>query len=113
MATSVFTIKQNDTSEDLHATLNDSVETAFSLVGCTVVFNMRSLKTGSVKINRASASIVDATTREVKYVWVTGDTDTAGDFEGEFEVTFTDGKILTFPNGLHNNILIHIPAQIA
>ncbi len=108
-----FTIKQNDTSEALNAILNDSVSTAFSLFGCTVVFNMRSRSTGVVKINRASVTIVNAATRSVKYDWVTGDTSISGEFEAEFEVTFTDGKILTFPNGTNNNIFVHITPQIA
>ena len=34
----------------------------------------------------------------MKYVWQTGDTDTAGTFQGEFEVTYTSGEIETFPN---------------
>ena len=42
--------------------------------------------------------ILDEDAGRVKYVWQTGDTDTAGTFQGEFEVTYTSGEIETFPN---------------
>lgn len=113
MTVSEFTIRQNDTSEALTATLNDSVGTVFSLAGCTVVFSMRSFTTGLVQISRASATIVSAANRQVKYVWVVGDTSIAGEFLAEFEVTFPDGKILTFPNGLNVGIFVHIVPQVA
>lgn len=108
-----FTIRQNDTSEALSAVLNDSVNTVFSLAGCVIVFSMRSFITGLVKISRASVTIVNPTTRTVKYIWAAGDTSIAGEFYGEFEVTFTDGKVLTFPNGVNAGIFIHITPQIA
>jgi hypothetical protein len=112
MTISEFTIKQHDTSEALTAVLNDSVDTAFSLTGCTVVFSMRSFKTGLIQVNRASVTIVNAATRTVKYVWLVGDTALDGKFNAEFEVTFSDGKILTFPNG-NIGIFVHITPQIA
>jgi len=34
----------------------------------------------------------------VRYAWQTGDTDTPGTFQGEFEVTYSTGEIETFPN---------------
>lgn len=113
MAISEFTIKQNDTGEDISALLNDSNNTTFSLSGATVVFNMRSRTTDVVKINRASATIVDASTRQVKYIWNVVDTDTVDEYEAEFEVTFATGKIITFPNSLANRLLIHIVDDIA
>lgn len=113
MAVSEFTIKTGDTSEELSATLNDSVNTSFSLAGATVVFNMRSLTTGIVKINRAVATIVDAATRRVKYSWVSADVNTADDYEAEFEVTLSSGRIITFPNKRSNMLLVHIYDDIA
>ena len=46
----------------------------------------------------ASATVIDEDARRVKYVWQTGDTDTAGTFQGEFEVTYSSGEIENFPN---------------
>jgi hypothetical protein len=47
-----FTIKQNDTSPSLEATLKDANLTAISLVGASVKFHMKSFD-GVVKINQA------------------------------------------------------------
>ena len=86
-------MKRNDTSPFLRATL----ASANSLVGATVVFNMQD-QSGTVIVNRASAVILDATAKVIEYRWSAGDTATAGQFTGEFEVTYTDGKVETFPN---------------
>lgn len=110
-----FTIARNDTSEDLIATLNDSAGTSFNLTGATVVFNMQNINTGAVKVNRAAATVVDATLRKVKYVWQASNVNTAGDYFGEFEVTFSSGKIATFPNTKSGDeaLIIHIVEDIA
>jgi len=112
MPISEFTIKQNDTLEAIAATLNDSVGSAFSLAGATVVFSMRSLTTNALIIDNVAATIVDAALRKVKYEWIAGNTVLAGDYLAEFEVTFSDGKIQTFPNGLNAGIVIHIIPQV-
>lgn len=112
MAISEFTIKRNDTAEPLVATLNDSNNTSFNLTGATVVFNMRSIKTGAIKIDRQAVVINDAAARIVQYNWTAINTDTSGEYIGEFEVTFSTGKIATFPNSIENMLLIHIPDDI-
>ena len=93
--TEIFNIKQNDTSPALRYTLDPLVD----LTGSTVVFNLRARATGVVKIARAVAAIIaPATDGVVQYDWAAGDTDTPGIFEGEFEITFTDSAIETYPN---------------
>ena len=52
---------------------------------------------GAVKIE-ADAIVIDATAGVVRYNWLPEDTDTAGTFQAEFEVTYTDGSVETFPN---------------
>ena len=37
-------------------------------------------------------------TPTVKYEWQPGDTDTEGFYDAEFEVTYSDGTVETFPN---------------
>jgi hypothetical protein len=64
---------------------------------------MRRRKTGAVKIDEAAAIIVSANPggagdAVMRYDWQVGDTDTVGIFEGEFEVTFPDASIKTYPN---------------
>lgn len=93
----VFSLKQDDTAPALRFRL---FPRSVDLTGATVIFNMKSRDDGTVKVNRASAEIVSATGQpEVQYEWSAGDTDTVGSFHGEFEVTYADGSVETFPSG--------------
>jgi hypothetical protein len=105
-----FFIKQGDTSPSLIGTLVGSAGTAQDLTSATVRFSMRT-KQGIVVINRATVTVLDALAGRVRYDWLLADTATSGDFYGEFEVTFTGGAIMSFPN--YKNLAIRIAAQIA
>ena len=94
-----FNIKQNDTSPSLQATLKDASGTAIALTGASVRFHMKSLD-GTVKVDAAMA-ITNASGGVVQYNWQTGDTNTVGSYSVEFEVTYSDSTIETFPNN-HN-----------
>jgi hypothetical protein len=54
----------------------------------------------------AAATVVSPAAASVRYDWETVDTDTAGIFEGEWEVTFGDGKQITFPNWRHLLVMV-------
>jgi hypothetical protein len=60
---------------------------------------------GPVKIDTA-ATVVTAASGIVRYDWLAADTDTAGTFQAEFEVTYSDGKIETFPNASYIEVVI-------
>lgn len=93
---STFTVKRGDTGPALVYALSPS---SVVLSGATVVANMRNRQTGVVKINRKPATIVTASgSPTVKYAWAAGDLDTAGTYDFEFEVTYLDGTVETFPN---------------
>lgn len=100
-----FYIKQGDTSPALQFEL---LPRSVDLTGASaIVFNMWKKDTQTVKVNRGGGSIVTASgTPTVRYSWEAEDTDTVGDFEGEFEVTFADGSIGTFPNKGYIDIVI-------
>lgn len=68
------------------------------LAGGSVVFTMKAENGGAVKVNRAGAVIVDAANAILRYDWQAADTDTAADYDAEFELTIA-GKKLTVPNG--------------
>jgi len=92
----VFLIKKGDTSPGV---LYAITPTDIILTGATVVFSMRKTLANTNKVDRASATVVTATgTPTLGYDWQAGDTDTAGVFNAEFEVTYSDGTIETFPN---------------
>ncbi len=93
--TDQFTIKENDTSPAIQYQL--TLGTGQTLAGATATFKMASINGGALKID--SAAVVDSAQDILSYQWVAGDTDSAGVYRAEFEVTYSDGKIETFPNG--------------
>lgn len=106
MASPQFHIKQNDTTPPLTAFLRDARDRPVSLTGATVVFHMRLASDQSVKIEDGSVSVLSATLGQVKYSFTATNTNTSGNYEGEFEVTFTDGTIETFPNDDYVKVII-------
>jgi hypothetical protein len=104
----MFYLKEGDTSPSLVYSLSPAT---VDLTGATVVFNMR-LNNGAVKVNRAAAVIVTETgTPTVRYDWNAADTDTAGFYSAEFEVTYAGGAVETFPNS--DFIAVSITGDIA
>lgn len=97
MASIDFKIKRNDTRPAIQATISASATDVLT----TVVFHMAD-KTGTLKVAAGAGTIVQqpSTTQaaQVKYQWQSGDTDTNGVYDGEFQVTFNDGRIETYPN---------------
>ena len=91
-----FNIKQNDTSPSLQATLKDSALAPIDLTGATVKLHMKSVD-GTIKVD-TSMTIVEELNGIIKYDWQTGDTDTVGTYNVEFQVTYSDASIETFPN---------------
>lgn len=103
---STFTIKENDTSPSWSATLT---EAAGNLSGSSVKLIMRKLGASSAKVD-ASATIVDADAGIVRYDWQAGDTDTPGVYRAEWEVTYSDSSVESFPNGTF--FLVSIEADL-
>ena len=106
-----FYMKQNDTRPALVASLTDANDQAVNLTGATVVFNMRVEPAGTTKVSAAAATVLDSEAGEVSYSWSAANTDTADDFEAEFQVTYAGGGVQTFPG--RNHILVHIVDDIA
>lgn len=101
-----FVIKRNDTSPQLRAQL---VRQGASLVGASVVFNMATTAGVSV-IARAVAQIVDGPGMVVGFTFSGAQTADAGEYFAEFEVTYADGAIETFPGEKY--ILVTIPQDL-
>lgn len=53
---------------------------------------------GQPVVQAATATIVDGSAGSVRYSRASGDTDTVGAYQAEFQVTYSDGKIESFPN---------------
>jgi hypothetical protein len=97
-----FTIKQDDTRPVYVVPLvsdfggaNDPID----LTDATAVKFLMRLQgdTGPPKVN-APAVITDAAAGEVTYTWDAADTDVAGTYEVEFQITWSDGGVQTIPN---------------
>lgn len=100
-----FRIKTNDTSPKLAVTLTNSSGNAINLTGCTARFHMKGYGAPSLKVG-AAATITDATNGVVEYEWTGTDTDTAGTYYGEIEITYGDASVETFPNNGYFTIII-------
>lgn len=87
-------IKRNDTRGAIKATLSNE-NGVVDLTGCSVRFIMARRK--RIKVDR-QAIIEDALNGVAWFVFEQGDTDEAGTYQAEFEVTFTDNRVETFPN---------------
>ena len=101
-----FYIKKDDTRPAITAHLTDANDATVNLTGASVKFNMRVDPAGSVKINLGTAIIENSEAGQVSYPWTTSDTNTADDYEAEFQVTFSGGAVQTFPG--RNWILVHV-----
>jgi len=100
-----FRIKKNDTSPKLAVTLEDALGNPIGLAGCAARFHMKAFGASSLKID-AVADIGDAVNGIVEYSWQSGDTDTAGTYYGEIEVTYADNAVETFPNNGYFTVII-------
>lgn len=105
-----FAIKQNDTSPALEVELQDNDENAIDLSGASAEFHMVEKDGDTVAVD-SSATITDGSNGIVEYQWSSGDTSDAGRYLAEFEITYSDGTIETFPN--NDDIVIRIMADLA
>lgn len=100
-----FTIKQNDTSPAIKAILLDSDDNPVNLTGASVSFHMTNFVGNEVVVDD-DAVVNDPTAGIVYYQWSPGDTAESGKHKAEFEVTFLDGEIETFPNDDYITVIV-------
>ena len=105
-----FYIKQNDTSPALLATLQDADGNAVNVTGGSIRFHMRQIGSTAVDVDEA-AVIVTPLQGTVRYDWLAADTAEIGSYQAEFEVTYADASIETFPNDGY--IRVNITGDIA
>ena len=96
-----FYIKAGDTSPALEYKLSPPV----NLSGASVVFTCRRIHDGEPLVHRQPAEIVDEEIGIVRFDWPATITDPCR-AAGEFEITYADGAVETFPN--HTYIEVEI-----
>lgn len=103
----IFHLKRGDTSPALLYRLDPAVD----LTGASIVFNMRA-RGGRPVLDRVPA-VIDGAPADgvVRYDWGATEVADPGLFEAEFEVSYADGSIETFPNS--DFIVISIAGDIA
>ena len=106
MPEETFYIKENDTASFLTRDLKDAFGAPVNVTGAAVVFSMRVKPAGTLKVTRQTCAIVSGGTGRVRYEWIADDTDTADEYEGEFQVTYANGKIQTFPTRWHIPVVV-------
>lgn len=87
-------IKQGDTRPTLEATLTVN-DTAVDLTDADVVLCLKH-RTGGTEL-RLDMTVTSAIDGEVEYAWVDGDTESAGYYDADIEVTFPGGAKQSFP----------------
>jgi hypothetical protein len=93
-----FTFKRGDTYPFLKAQLKDGNDAPVNLTGATVRLLLKTQGGTPTLLVNQTCTIVDAVAGRVQYEWQAGDTDDVNTLSGEFEVTWSDGEITTFPN---------------
>ena len=99
-----FTMKTGDTSPIVTATFKDADLNPVNITGSTVRIHVVSLS-GTTLIDEAM-TVTSGPNGVAEYEWQAGDTDTAGTYKVEFEVTYSDNTVETFPNTGHEMLII-------
>lgn len=96
-------MKTGDLRPGVQATLTDNTGNPVNIAGATVRFVMatraspREVVIDTAASNDQAGDGSDGSKGKVSYEWVDGDTETAGTFLSEFEVTYASGITQTFP----------------
>ena len=100
-----FRIKTNDTSPELAVTLEDANGVLVNITGATARFHMKAVGATQLKVD-APMTVTDASGGTLQYSWVAADTDTAGTYYGEIEVTYADTEWRLFLTTITSLLLL-------
>lgn len=99
-----YWIKTGDTLPRVETTLTDGYNNPVDIAQADVFFTLRRID-DDVAIISLAAAVNDQVTDgsdgslgQAHYDWQVGDTDIAGGYRAEWQVTFALGGVMTFPN---------------
>lgn len=108
-----FEIVQDQLGPALQATLTKGDGTAQNLTGATVKLYMERRSSGVLKINGATATLVDATNGIVKYQWAGTDTDTPGLYRAQWQVEGLSPTPVRFPTQHPGWFTVNVLAKVS
>jgi hypothetical protein len=92
-----FRIKRHAGRPHIRVLVKNSDRTPFDFTGATRVNFLMYDRDGLEKVNAAGGVESPLTSGYLRYEWQDGDTDTAGEFTAEFEVSYSTGNPLVIP----------------
>ncbi|MFC6953767.1 hypothetical protein [Halorubellus litoreus] len=93
----VFTLTQNDTSPPIGGNVTGERGEMIDVTGCDVRFMMKPIGGDTLTVDD-DGQVVDGPRGVVGYGWKAADTAEHGTFQAEFELTYPDGTVETFPS---------------
>lgn len=95
-------MKTGDTAPHVHAVLLDAAGDPVDLAAATVRFILATRGWLEVRVDAPADMLqigngTDGSRGLVRYPWAEGDTAEAGTYDVEFEVTYSDGTVQSFP----------------
>lgn len=96
---STWYVTENDVGVKIRTQLLDDLQQPVTLFAVTgVEFHMRLYRTqDEPKVAAGVCTVIDASQGIVEYAFAAEDTDAPGRYDAEWQVTFGDGSIDTFP----------------
>ena len=101
-----FVIKRHARRPFLRMYVKDQDGNAFDFTGAASVTFILSDSSGALVFAKAGVIETPVTSGYLKYEWADGDTATAGEYRGEFDVLYAGGQKLTVPT--KGNLLVKI-----
>lgn len=96
-ASARFVIKRNARRPFLRMYVKDQDDNAFDFTGALSAVFILSDSEGTLVFSKTAVIESPATSGYLSYEWGSGDTDTAGEYRGEFDVDYGGGQKLTVP----------------
>jgi hypothetical protein len=100
-----FVIKSGSTAPFLVATLYDG-DNPLNLTGATVRMRMRERSGGPLVVDSPAVIVGSPLDGVVSYEWQASDTDDVGEFEVEWQVTYLNGEVQTFPTEGYTTVTV-------
>lgn len=98
-----WTMKSGDRLPSIRATLSSNGAPVDLTLASGVSFIMRMIGASLPTVN-TPAVVVDPASGLVRYDWAINDTSVPGQYQAEWEVTWPDGKLQTFPTLTYHSV---------